>query len=422
MMDNVVESCRSSNGDIGVCEEEQDARWETRTIVMVLAVALAAAPIMTGCGDRVREPSARELSQFQVAAPTGPSVDMEQITRAAIPRGPYRVVPGDTLQMEMLSVLDPQSLRDVAAANVQVFKCRVDDRGAILLPIVGRLTVIGMSLTEIEATVVAAYCPKYVKVPFPVHAAVSEYEARRVSILGAVVKPGIYSLRHDEMSLVALLMQAGGIGEKGAALIRIAHEGMNGSEWMGNPGPRAAAAYTGGVYRAPGAQRLAAGVPAGPPAREGPTTVVLPVKGLNIPFADVALEEGDSVVVEWPQEQFVSVVGLVNRPGNFPYPPTARYTLIQAIGFAGGLDLVADPRYVSVYRLRSDGAIVSVAVQLVNPKADKDLTDALALPLSPGDIVSVEHTPRTRANVFFERTFRANLGLYLNPDDVWRND
>lgn len=421
-MDNVVKPCWSSSRDGSVRGQQRGARWETRAAAMRLIAALAVAFAVAGCGDHVREPSAYELAQFGAATPTGPSIDMEQITQAMIPRGPYRVVPGDTLQLEMLSVLDPQSLRDVAAAGVQEFRCRVDDRGAILLPIVGRLTVIGMSLTEIEASVVAAYCPKYVRTPFPVHATVSEYESRRVSILGAVVKPGIYSLRHDEMSLVALLMQAGGVTEKGAALIRITHEGAFGTEWIGNLGSVTAAAYPGGSYRPAGVQRLAAGGPAGLPVREGPTTVVLPVKGLNIPFVDVALEEGDSVVVEWPQEQFISVVGLVNRPGNFPYPPMARYTLIHAIGFAGGLDLVADPRYVSVYRLRSDGAIVSVAVQLVNPKADKDLTDALALPLSPGDIVSVEHTPRTRANVFFERTFRANLGLYLNPDDVWRND
>ncbi len=389
---------------------------------MVLFSAALAAAIVVGCGDEVRQPSAAELVEFGTAVSAGPSVDMDRVTRAMIPRGPYRVVSGDTLQLEMLSILDPQSLRDIAAASVQEFKYRVDDRGAIMLPIVGPLMVAGKSLSEIEASVIAAYFPKYVRMPFPVHAAVLEYDVRRVSIVGAVAKPGLYSLRHDEMSLVSLLMQAGGISEKGAAVIRITHAGTAVGWRNGDQGARVMPAYAGGAQDRPAVQRLAADRRDEPLQRNDTATLSLPVKGLNIPFADVTLEEGDSVVVEWPQEQFVSVVGLVNRPGNFPYPATARYTLIHAIGFAGGLDLVADPRYVSVYRLRSDGAVVSVTVQLVDPKADKDLTEALALPLDPGDIVSVEHTPRTRANAFFERIFRVNLGLYFNPDDIWRDD
>ena len=69
-----------------------------------------------------------------------------------------------------------------------------------------------------------------------------------------------------------------------------------------------------------------------------------------MPFADVALQEGDSVRVQPPYEQSIAIVGLVNKPGNMPYPPNARYTLIEAIAFAGGLDLVADPRFVTAAR------------------------------------------------------------------------
>jgi len=347
---------------------------------------------------------------------------MDRITRAKIATGPYRVVPGDTLQVDVLSVLDAQSWNEVTATNRQEFKYRVDDRGAILLPIVGPYLVAGKTLSEIEAGIVTAYYPKYVKSPFPVHAAVLEYETRRVSIVGAVAMPGVYSLRHDEMSLVSLLMRAGGITEKGAAVIQITR--------MGKPGRRvdlggrvgATAANTADLRGGSGVRRLALAGMDKPEASEDATPLVLPVKGLNIPFVDVALEEGDHVVVEWPQEQFVAVVGLVTRPGNLPYPPTARYTLIQAISFAGGLDLLADPRYVSVYRLRSDGSIARITVQLVNPKDHEHLTNELALPLMPGDVVSVEHTPRTRLNAFLDRIFRVSLGLYLNPNDLWGDE
>jgi ribosomal protein S28E/S33 len=150
-------------------------------------------------------------------------------------------------------------------------------------------------------------------------------------------------------------------------------------------------------------------------------TLVLPVRGLNIPFADVPLREGDSVIVERSRAQYVSVLGLVRSPGNYPYPPDVQYNLAQAVGFAGGLDLVADPRYVCLYRLRPDGQVASVTIQLVDPKRKQVLTEALALPVRPGDIVSVEQTPRTRTNLFFDRVFRISLGLYLNPDTAWNN-
>ncbi len=140
------------------------------------------------------------------------------------------------------------------------------------------------------------------------------------------------------------------------------------------------------------------------------TTLVLPIKGLNIPFNDVTLQEGDTVTVEWPRELLISVLGLVRDPGNFPYPPNTEYNLIQAIGLAGGLDPVSDPRYVSIYRLQPDGEISSITIQLVNTRNEQDLTDALAMPVKAGDVISVEHTLRTRTNVFFDRYFRLTFG------------
>jgi hypothetical protein len=150
------------------------------------------------------------------------------------------------------------------------------------------------------------------------------------------------------------------------------------------------------------------------------TLLVLPVKGLNIPFADVALHDGDSVVVEQRQPQHVSVLGLVRNAGTFPIPPDTQYNLAQALGFAGGLDLKADPRYVSVYRLRGDGRIASATFQVIDPRNQEQLTESMAIRLKPGDVVYVEHTPRTRSNLFFERIFRVNLGLYFSPDELWQ--
>ncbi|NQV31354.1 MAG: polysaccharide biosynthesis/export family protein [Phycisphaeraceae bacterium] len=149
-------------------------------------------------------------------------------------------------------------------------------------------------------------------------------------------------------------------------------------------------------------------------ASPGESEIVLPVKGINIPFADVALHDGDTISVERFSMPLFTVIGLVGQAGNYDYPPEANYNLIQAIGFAGDLDLALDPRYVTIYRLKKDGTVANAIFKL---KQGSRLSEDLAVPILPGDIVAVEHTPRTRRKEFVNRVFRLNTGLYFNPGD-----
>jgi len=514
---------------------------------------------IVGCGDRVRLPSAERLVEFEAAGPQGPAVDMGRIVRARMPLGPYRVVSGDVLQLQVPVTLYPDiSEADVAAGAERTHTCRVSDAGVITLPD-GRLApVVGKSLAEVESAVVEMYYPALVKARPAVFARVLEYRTGRLHISGAVQRPGVYNLNRDQMSLVALLMEAGGIIDEGAALIRIIRSPSTSDKAAGASGPHRSQA-TGGPRDVPrirdagsnrddvatqatslsasrdvsirfepegalrttgwlvleegqevrvrqwfdianafqrwavlskaavnvqglpaaaldeklselaralesdqdrsvvhlaaqgshfGWQSTATGhfrasLPEGPldeGARFTATTSIegnpnaaaaapgngdviltLPVRGLNIPFADVPLREGDAVVVERLQTQYISVMGLVGRPGNYPYPPGAQYNLAQAVGFAGGLDMVAEPRYVTIYRLRANGTVVDATFQLIDTQNQEELTDRLAVAVKPGDIVAVEHTPRTRSKVFFDRVFRITLGLYLRPEELLNN-
>ena len=92
---------------------------------------------------------------------------------------------------------------------------------------------------------------------------------------------------------------------------------------------------------------------------------------------------------------------------------------MQALAFAGGLDATSEPRYATIYRLKADGTICHATFEIVESRNSSQLTDALNTLIKPGDIVSVEHTPRTRTNVFFDRVFRINVGTYFNLNDAW---
>jgi protein involved in polysaccharide export with SLBB domain len=438
-----------------------------------------------GCGDQVRELTLEEKLAFQQAGSVTPVIDMDRIERAILKTGPYRVVPGDILEVTMPVLLQAVTVAEVQSTQrgiqvVNPYLLRVRANGTIALPAVGPMKVAGLPLSEIEERITDAY--KDYVIPHPsVFVRVAEYKTARVYVAGAVRTPGVYALQADQMTLSSLLTQAGGVSEAGAAVVRIlrserpaeaaagtfldtvqkvasdandrpevrARVPNRDASRLGSPPPgETGPVGTLSLASSPSAStatgeplptREGLGAPNAefrvgeplPPAkqsrwgsdaalgRRAAKPILLPVVNANIPYRDVALDEGDSVVVEPVQMPLFSVLGLVAKPGNFPYPPGARYNLTQAIAFAGGLDRVARPYYVTIYRLKEDGSVARAPFRLL--KNDK-FTDALGTPIRPGDVVAVENTPRTRLNTAIRDLVRINAGFYISGNDLWNND
>jgi len=454
-------------------------------------------------------PGADQLAEFHQAAPLEPAVDVDRLVRAKLSGGAYRVLAGEVLELTMPAILQVVTAQEAGSQVASTpYICRIGEDGTITLPVIGPMAVAGKTLGEIEAAVVESYYPKYTVTRPSVFARIMEYREAKVTITGAVVNPGVYPLKSDQMSVVSLIMAAGGIDKEGAAAIRILRagepvsglataqakadeagvsaagpvveraqrppvdvnlsfdmasgdastgdltiehqgdivvfEGFNLKDarqraaltaMLGQNDPQVAAAVeqkldeliavmnghepasssdatAGPVHDVIEAQaQTLIAAHEGRPAEED--QILLPVRGLNIPFSDVVLEDGDTVIVERLQQPLFTVLGLVGKPGNFPYPSHARYNLMQALGFAQGLDPTAEPRYATVYRMKADGDVVSATFKLVQTKKGPALTESMSVPIKPGDIVAVEHTPRTRANVFFDKMFRISLGAYI---------
>ena len=457
----------------------------------------------TGC--HLALSSDEQIRRFERAGPITPEVDVDSLLRAKIHTGYYRVVPGDILELQM-----PAVLRVISAGiskwfdpvyghrNIEPYSFRVSDAGTITLPIVGKMSVVGKKPTEIETLIVNAYYPKYVENIPSVVCKVKEYQTESVTVVGGVAEPGLYRLRRDEMSLVAVLMKAGGIVEDGASLITIQHAVPSGEdelpETAGGPDPTAflcpvdiekkeigavcqrnefpdtkgrltenrgkkdlhperidiASEKTQTTFvkelndRPQGTQssdikqelmqqaekieqnsniepyendpndseqkelvnnleaelniRDIGSTKVAEVGRTNSKPIVLPVKGLNIPFADIALYDGDVVEVEKLDPEVFTVLGPVKNPGVFPYPPDAQYNLTQAVAFAGGPDLLLDPRYVTVYRQDANGEVVSATFRLDK----KSLAKASNIKIKPGDVISVEMTLDTRARMILK--------------------
>lgn len=353
-------------GNLGE-EDVNLVRVTVGTMQVAATCAFFAALFATaGCmGPKL--PTTAQLTEFNNAGPVQPVVDVETLVKAKQPTGLYRVVAGDVLELHMPAIVH-EMIPDLSQPEgIVPHLCRIDDSGNITLPIVGERPVAGRTLSEIEAATVAAYYPRFIIDRPTVVARVVEYRPAKVSIVGGVDQPGIYELRSDEMSLVSLLMKAGGIVKDGAGVIRIRRDGET--------------------------------VEAKP--------VLLPIQGLNIPFTDAALREGDTVEVERLNPEVFTVIGLVNKVGAFPYPPSVRYNLLQVLSFAGGLNDIADPQYAKVYRQDAAGKMVAVAFKVKGTA----LTDASNTLIKPGDVIAVEHTLRTDFRQILAEVLRINAGV-----------
>lgn len=105
-------------------------------------------------------------------------------------------------------------------------------------------------------------------------------------------------------------------------------------------------------------------------------------------------------------ERVFTVMGLVNKPDAYAYPPDVQYNLMEALAFAGGLDMVADPRYVKVFRQDADGEVLQATFGM----GDKALKEAYEVTIKPGDVIYVDHTLRTRINKFLSEVFYITVG------------
>jgi polysaccharide export outer membrane protein len=110
----------------------------------------------------------------------------------------YRVGPNDLLDIEVLDL--ENSKRTV----------RVNAAGAITLPLIGAVNVAGLTAQEVEVRLAAKYSEKYLQNP-QVSVFIKEFTTERITLDGAVARPGIYPLT-GQITLLRAIALAGGFG------------------------------------------------------------------------------------------------------------------------------------------------------------------------------------------------------------------
>jgi len=147
---------------------------------------------------------ALRLSPDLGTVPTEPRVPAQRSAETALAvaarmgLGDYRIGPEDLLEIQVFGV-------DQLARTV-----RVNSFGMVSLPLIGSIAVGGMTAQEAERLVSRKLAENYLQDP-QVSVFIKEYTNQRVTVEGAVNKPGIYPLR-GQSTLLRTLAIAGGQG------------------------------------------------------------------------------------------------------------------------------------------------------------------------------------------------------------------
>ncbi len=435
-------------------------------VVLVLSVL-----VLSGCASKATS-DPKLLAEFNTAGPLMPELDYNKLRRSQAVAEKYLINPGDVLKVQM-----PWELRQMTVVNTaerasldSIFLARIGDDGSIVLPVIGKVMAADKTLQQLEADVIDLFYPKYTNVIPTIVITVERLKTNRVTISGAVNMPGVYELPANRTSLISVIMEAGGIIQTGASVIRItypedvtvkssipAQQRVDYNYRISLASDESSAGVLKvGVYRFDELLEQAA-INVSEPVEvaafsrviaekyegldedvlieiltaskagdsvyvsdyaasspDAPDYVLLPIKGLNNPFTDIALVEGCMVEVLPLNPQIFTVMGLVNRSGAFAYPPNVRYNLLQGLSMAGGTDMAAKPKYARIYRKKSNGDVIDVTFEI----SGTGPFTASNVEIKPGDVIAIDPTFATSFNQFIATVFRVNIGTYydLNND------
>lgn len=243
--------------------------------------------------------------------------------------------------------LGPEDVLEVKVFELDQFdrSVRVSGDGSISLPLIGRIRVQGLVPEEAAARVAEALRGEFVQNP-QVSVFVSEFNSRRLSLLGAVDKPATYPLL-GRRSLLQVLAEAGGVTEDADEVLYVFRQSDDGRR----------------------------------------ARLLVPLSELLVqgdPRWDIWLLPGDVVSVP-PQELIrVSVLGAVERPDIYELR-REEASLLKALARAQGLSTRGSKKGIQIQRVDDSGKATILKVDLENILEGKTPD----VPLQEGDVVYV---------------------------------
>jgi len=329
---------------------------------------LAFAVCCLGCSSGMFTPS--ELPHSLVAKPV---ISASHLNLSGLNSSAMRVnsiYSGDVLQVD---VVTGTGNRDETS-----WRLRVDENGAIPLPQVGPIRVAGLELVAAERLIGDVYRQREIYLHPSVSLTVDARRTKRVTVEGAVKKPGNYDLPAANADITDALLAAGGLTAEADVIVEVRHTRGFG---IANPSsPNHAAwqhAQQVGYQYSPGSQ--------------------VDVRRINLATirsedqASQSIEDGAVVTVVKRPIPTVGVIGLVKQNKQIKIPSGAEMRVLDAISAAGGTSVDLADKVFIVRRVPGSEETVIINTSIKQAKRDLSWNVLLA----SGDVVSVEETPQT---------------------------
>ena len=240
---------------------------------------------------------------------------------------------------------------------------RVDANGDVVVPLIGRIHVAGLTAEQAETRIEKGYVTAGILTPDSSHATVfiAEYATQGIVVNGEVKSPGVYPALGVRM-LNDVIAAAGGVTPLAASKVIITHR------------------------NAPG----------------NPVTVNYNPEALHPEVPHIQVFPGDSIMV--PKAGIVYVLGDVGRAGGFVLNGRNTLTVEEAMALAGGASHAAAMKRVQLVRTLDSGRKEAITIHL-----NKILKgDAPDVAMKDGDVLYV---PTNNAALVAQQAIQAAVNI-----------
>jgi polysaccharide export outer membrane protein len=177
---------------------------------------LLSASIVAGCATAEHRYSVHDLPP-ELVAKRWQAPCAVHLSHAAARKRADTIEHGDTVEVMLASGMRP--------ADVTRITTTVADDGTVALPMLGRVQVAGIPPESAQEAVIQACHETGVKGPPSVQVTLQQPRQNRITVAGAVERPGVYQLSRDASDVVSAIAAAGGLRRDAAERITIQSAG-----------------------------------------------------------------------------------------------------------------------------------------------------------------------------------------------------
>jgi len=366
-------------------------------VVLLLTIAL-----LVGCQSAAYRAGQLPHEFRAASAKSSQSINLDQIAAPGASEDILAV--GDLLEISVATGRDEEKRNAVLT--------RVADDGTVDVPVIGPVPVAGLEAFDASQNIVNLAIERGMYLHPIVTVEIKSKAVNRITVLGAVLTPGVHKLPRGGSDLVSALAAAGGLADDAGTEVEIIRQPKFGFVAQDSSAPASAPTESSEIqlaaYQHIGRSPALSARKHQTPGWIGAKKIQLDLALGNLPSStDYRLNDRDIVRVVPRNKEMIYIAGLVRKPGQFELPLDQDMHLLDAVALAGGRSSpVADKVFV-IRRLPDRPQPLVIEASLAKAKHN----GLENLRLTAGDTITLEQTPVTTVVDTISKFFRLSIGV-----------